>query len=216
MVAVRTRTAGQPALRCRIIIDQPGMSMPGAAACALPVCDRDVNLIVVASHRSHCSPASASLPLFPFLPERLHRPARRSRTGVAPVMGKLRLRVSGLHGGIPAHRAEAFTDLISGMDIADRNTVAAVTPSAPHCSFRPAPVGASAVAGGELHHQGSCVLPDPVAYVVQCARRLLRTGNLSAAGPPWGGLRKKAPGVDQTMLAKIFVSTQNRQHGREQ
>ena len=191
MVAVRTRTAGQPALRCRIIIDQPGISMPGAAACALPVCDRDVNLIVVASHRSHCSPASASLPLFPFLPERLHRPARRSRTGVAPVMGKLRLRVSGLHGGIPAHRAEAFTDLISGMDIADRNTVAAVTPRAPHRSFRPAPVGASAAAGRELHHQGSCVLPDPVAYVVQCARRLLRMGNLSAAGPPWGWSSKE-------------------------
>jgi hypothetical protein len=191
VVAVRTRTAGQPALRCRIIIDQPGISMPGAAACALPVCDCDVNLIAVASHRSHCSPASASLPLFPPLPERLHRPARRSRTGVAPVMGKLRLRVSGLHSGIPAHRAEAFTDLISGMDIADRNTVAAVTPSAPHCSFRPAPVGAMAVAGRELHHQGSCVLPDPVAYVVQCARRLLRTGNLSAAGPPWGWSSKE-------------------------
>lgn len=191
MVAVRTRTAGQPALRRRIIIDRPGMSMPGAAACALPVCDCDVNLIAVASHRSHCSPASASLPLFPPLPERLHRPARRSCTGVAPVMGKLRLRVSGLHGGIPAHRAEAFTDLISGMDIADRNTVAAVTPSAPHCSFRPAPVGAMAVAGRELHHQGSCVLPDPVAYVVQCARRLLRMGNLSAAGPPWGWSSKE-------------------------
>lgn len=191
MVAVRTRTAGQPALRRRIIIDQPGIYMPGAAACALPVCACDANLIAVAAHRSHCSPASAFLPLFPSLPELLHRPARRSRTGVAPVMGKPRLRVSGLHGCVPAHRAEAFTDLISGMDIADRNTVAAVTPHAPHRSFRPAPVGASAAAGRELHHQGSCVLPDPVAYVVQCARRLLRMGNLSAAGPPWGWSSKE-------------------------
>lgn len=186
MVAVRTRTAGQQALRCRIIVDQPGICMPGAAACALQVCACDANPVAAGSHRSHCPPTAASLPLHPLLPELLHRAARRSRTGIAPVAGKRRTRASGHGGGLPAHRAEAFTDLISGMDIADRNTVAAVTRSVPYRSFGGAPDGSNAPPGRGPHHQGCCVLPDPVAYVVQCARRLLRTGNLSAADPPWG------------------------------
>lgn len=35
MVAVRMRTAGQQALRGRTVYDGPGMTMPGAAACAV-------------------------------------------------------------------------------------------------------------------------------------------------------------------------------------
>lgn len=190
MVAVRTRTAGQPALRRRIIIEQPGICMPGAAACALQrsACAATSTLPVPLSQRPLALPLPPAAPfsLPSFLPAFLRLTASHFATGVmslASVPGARRCSRAAI---AVAHRAEASSTPVSGMDIADRNAVAAVRRTASHRRFRLRRGVCGTGRGAGSVHQGCCVLPDRVAYVVQCARRLLRKGNSSAADPPWG------------------------------
>lgn len=69
MVAVRMRTAGQQALRGRTVDDGPGMTMPGAAACALDAHDAGAaqhRLPLHSDDAVRCSPIlSLPYPLFP-------------------------------------------------------------------------------------------------------------------------------------------------------
>ncbi|MCP1574363.1 hypothetical protein J2S30_002742 [Herbaspirillum rubrisubalbicans] len=143
MVAVRRRTAGQPALRRKIFSDGPGMNMPGAAACARRLCAcssawrRVVSPLSAAElgnilHSRHTRFSLLSLPIRrPHL--FLHQAARCLHTSL--------MRTASLPSFF-SYR------LVSGMDIADRNVVTAVAPSAWFSS----------------RDEGFCALPDRAAY----------------------------------------------------
>lgn len=146
MVAVRMRTAGPSALRRKIIGEGPGMFMPGAAACAsarratslpghadvvrlttCPVFDRTL-------HAPGTRIGSSSASFRSSQNKSSHRPASAVYTGLARgASGSLHFLFIAA-GALPA-RARVSprrrpVAAVSGMDIAEQNRVAAVTPNA--------------------------------------------------------------------------------------
>ncbi len=220
MVAVRTRTAGQPALRRSIIIEQPGICMPGAAACALQrsACAATATLPVPLSQRPFALPLPPAAPfsLPSFLPAFLRLTASHFATGVMSLASVHGARLCSRAAIAVAHRAEASSTPVSGMDIADRNAVAAVRRTASHRRFRlrRGVCGTGRGLGQSIRVVAYCLTGWHMSYnaPAACCARVIHLQQIHRGG----GLREKSPSVDQTMLAKKAVSTQNRQHGREQ
>lgn len=232
MVAVRMRTAGQPALRRKIFSDGPGMTMPGAAACAhdsaraAAACHPDVVHVMglralgtwLHACRTRIGRPGAGIPSSLHFPA--HRPASGVHTGSRPVLpdsfrspvSPVTMLPSAARVCARVQRAAGF----SGMDIAERNGVAAVLPrSAPALPARCEAllIGSDRGTGAMRvfadcqpgRHMSYNAPADSCAWVIcQC---VLHRG---------GGHRHRSPVVEQTMLAKNCVSTQNRRHGRKQ
>jgi hypothetical protein len=199
VVAVRMRTAGQPALRRKIFSDGPGMTMPGAAACAhdsaraAAACHPDVVHVMgrralgtwLHACRTRIGRPGAGIPSSLHFPA--HRPASGVHTGSRPVLpdsfrspvSPVTMLPSAARVCARVQRAAGF----SGMDIAERNGVAAEVRASASCEVRSAP---HRVGSWYWRHEGFCGLPARAAYVVQCARRQLRLGNLPVCAPPRG------------------------------
>lgn len=232
MVAVRMRTAGQPALRRNIFSTGPGIDMSGAAACAsgsasasqgVPadlalwtrrrVFDRSLHPC-----RTRIRPQDAALAAS--LHFSSYRLASRLHTGLAlPLPDSLEALARRLDRPCRRLRLHARVwpvQLVSGMDIADRNGGAVVAsvagPALP--AWCEAVLSASDRGVAAMRVFADCLTGRHMSY------------NAPAASCAWvicqpvdhrgGGRCKTSPVVHQTKLAKNCVSTQNRRHGREQ
>ena len=154
MVAVRMRTAGQQALRGRTVHEGPGMTMPGAAACALDAHDAGA-----AQHRLpsrsddvvRCSPIlSLPYPLFPQSPQQFMASGYNPRSTwhfagliqslddfLAAPAHRLRELPGHAFATCVLHRSEERVQDSSGMDIADDKAGIAVVQSVRRCIARP-------------------------------------------------------------------------------
>ena len=232
MVAVRMRTAGQPALRRKIFSDGPGINMPGAAACAVDsaqaaaACHADVAHAIgrrgfdLSLHVCRTRIRRTDAGFHSSLHVSAYRPASGVPTGSAlvppasvhsPITAVMMLPAAAR----PCARV-LRADGVSGMDIAERNGVAAVLPTS--SSGLPARCETLLIASDRgpaaMRVSADCQTGRHMSYNApadSCARVICQS-----ALHRGGGHRQRSPVVEQTKLAKNCVSTQNRRHGREQ
>lgn len=232
MVAVRMRTAGQPAWRRKIFSDGPGINMPGAAACAedsvqaaaachpvlVHAMGQPASGTLLHAGRTRIGRSSAGFSSFLHFPA--YRPASGVHTGSSPVLPDSFQPVVSAVMMLPAAARVCVrmphAQGVSGMDIAERNGVAAVLPR----SSPALPARCEALLIGSDRGTGA------MRVFADCQPGRHMSYNAPADSCAWvicqlasrrgGGHRQRSPVVEQTKLAKNCVSTQNRRHGREQ
>ncbi len=174
MVAVRTRTAGQQALRRTPVQSGPGMFMPGAAACASGACEWP-DCVRLPDGSVQCC-----LSLFSSLPCRfMHRPASTpaarfsGSSAIVPAFLRPRrlLRMSRPFCAACHALCACVRSGCSGMDIAGRNPVIAAGWRYGFSWRVRARVWMSPFALRQSD-EGFCGLHDSGADGVQCARRV--------------------------------------------